>query len=377
MDPKTERALIEEILGLREARTFFLEDDVAASPVERYLSPERFERERERVLRRLPSVLAHASELPQPHSFVRRELAGLPVLLTRDGDGEARAFLNVCRHRGMRLVEAESGCKRRFSCPYHAWTYDTAGALVGVTHGEAGFPGLDRDALGLRALACVERHGWIWVAAEGVDVDAHLADIEADLAWLDGGTLTVAHVDEVTYAVNWKILIEGGIESYHFRVAHAKTIGPHFLDTGSTHQRLGSHLRNVLPRRSLLELAAHPEREWRLRDHANLVYTLFPNTQLLVQQDHLIWFQSVPLAPDRTRLRLATLVPAEPDPTEEPWASRWAKNHAITRRTLDEDFAIGEGIQAGLASGANAELRLGRYEGAIARFNRCVEDALG
>ena len=185
------------------------------------------------------------------------------MLLTRDGDGRVHAFLNVCRHRGSRLVDEVSGCKRRFSCPYHAWTWDNRGVLKGVPHGDKGFPDLDKSALGLRRLACREHHGWIWLSAvpdgaapvEAFDPAAYLDGLDRDFDWLDAGALTVAHTDEQIRAVNWKILIEGGIEAYHFRVAHRDTIGPHFPDNLSSYRMFGPHIRSVLPRAALADLA--------------------------------------------------------------------------------------------------------------------------
>lgn len=376
MDRSTEIELLEELVRLREARAFHPDDETATSPVARYTCPERFSRERKVLFRTLPAIVAHASELAEPDSFLTRDLAGLPLLLTRDGEGTAHAFLNVCRHRGTRLVDAASGCRRRFACPYHAWTYDNRGALEAVTHGAAGFPGIDRDRLGLKRLGCAEAHGWIWVVGDtetAPDIDGFLGGLAADFAWLDAGNLRIAHEETGERAANWKILVEGGIETYHFRTAHKDTIGPYFQDTLSSYRVFGPHIRSVLPRARLDETMAEPRESRSLRRAANLVYTVFPSAQLLVQEDHIVWVQSLPLAPDRTRVRIATLAPSDFDPADAEAARHWRKNHDITVRTLAEDFAIGESIQSGLLSGANDELRFGRFEGALDRFNRTVE----
>ena len=371
MDRATEIELLEELVGLRRARAFFLDDEVATSPVARYISPERFSRERDGLFRALPVLVAHASELAAPDSFLTRDFAGLPLLLTRDGEGAPHAFLNVCRHRGTRLVDAARGCRHRFACPYHGWTWDNRGGLEHITHGAAGFPGIDRESLGLKRLGCVEAHGWIWVAAGSEtepDVERFLDGLAADLAWLGAGDLRIVHEDGEERAANWKILVEGGIESYHFRIAHKDSIGPYFQDSLSSYRFLGRHIRTILPRTRLDAMMGEPKHSWSLRRAANLVYTVFPSTQLLVQEDHVVWVQALPLAPDRTRVRIATLAPADSEDSEH-----WRRNHAITVETLSEDFAIGESIQGGLLSGANAELRFGRFEGALDRFNRIVE----
>ncbi len=81
-----------------------------------------------------------------------------------------------------------------------------------------------------------------------------------------------------------------------FRVAHKKTIGPFYEDNLSTYQKLGPHLRSILPRTSLVDIAQDDPQDWRLRDHANILYNLFPLTSLLVQQDHVVWISQMPLA---------------------------------------------------------------------------------
>ena len=379
MDRKTELELLEELAGLREARSFYLDDEVATSPVERYTCPDRFAQERQALFRSKTAIVAHGSELAEPDAFLTRDFAGLPLLLTRDAAGDVHAFLNVCRHRGSRLVDEAGGCRRRFTCPYHAWTYDNCGTLKGMTYGETGFPGIDKSALGLKRLGCREAYGWIWVAAEiesAPDVDGFLGGLAGDFAWFRGDSLKIAHEEKWERAANWKILFEGGLESYHFRIAHKDTIGPFFQDNLSSYRMFGPHIRSILPRARLDAEMAEPEESRSLRRAANLVHSVFPSAQLLVQEDHIVWIQALPLAPDRTRVRLATLVPVEFDPADAEAAAHWRKNHDITVRTLSEDFAIGEGIQRGLLSGANTELRFGRFEGALARFNRIVEREL-
>lgn len=374
MDRTTEIALLEELQGLKDQKLFFLDDDVVASPVDRYADADRFAREMKAVFRGLPVIAAHASELPDPGSYLTRDLFGLPLLLTRDRDGTAHAFLNVCRHRGARLVLEESGCKNAFSCPYHAWTWSNAGELRGVPHEKPGFPGLDKAAHGLKRLPVDERHGLIWVVADPAadpDFDSYLSPLARDLEWFDMENMGIACSDIIEKNANWKLLVEGGIEAYHFKVAHRDTIGPHFLDNLSSYAMLGSHMRSVLPRSSLPELAGAPKEDWSIRNEANVLYTVFPTSQFLLMQDHVAWIEEIPLAHDRTRLRLSTLAPKSEITPEN--AEHWARNHQITMVTLAEDFDINEAVQAGLDSGANDALTFGRYEGALNAFNREVE----
>jgi len=378
MERGTEIALAEELLELKASGKHFLDEAATTSPVDHYLSEQRFAEERTKLLMVQPHAVAHVSELPEPGSFLRRDLFGQPVLLARDKQGDVRAFLNVCRHRGAQLVAEESGCQHKFSCPYHAWTYSSAGKLLAAPHFKEGFPGAEKSDFSLTTLPCREAYGFVWVVPTvGLDAPLHgyLDEMGDELGELDVGSLDIAVEDTIICDANWKVLIEGGIESYHFKVAHRDTIGPYFEDNLSSYQSYGKHMRSVLPRASMSEVFPNlPQDQWRLRDHANIIYTMFPTSQMLVQQDHLIWIRSTPISAGKTELRLATMVPRSGHYGEGKGQAYWERNHAITMNTLKEDFEIGEGIQRGLASGANSELNFGRFEGALEVFKQTVNE---
>ncbi len=375
MQREIELALIDELMTLKHNGTHFMDADVARNPVTHYLSEARFTREREEIFARMPMIAAHKSEMANPGDFLSRDIAGRAVLLTRDKTGAVNAFLNVCRHRGTQLVEDAAGCKGRFSCPYHGWTYANTGELIAAPHFDTGFAGLDKKDLGLKRLACEERFGMIWVtlAADAMSVDEFLGDLTPELEALGIDAMCIAAENTETHAANWKILIEGGIEAYHFKVAHRDTIGPYFEDNLSSYRMFGAHMRSILMRNSMTRLTPETRDSWRLRDHAQVLYSLFPGTSLLVQSDHIAWVQAEPLSPARTRLRLATLVPQG----EAGNQAHWQRNHIITKTTLDEDFAIGESIQKNLASGSNEHMLFGRFEGALNAFNAVVDGFLG
>ena len=360
------------MLGLREAKSHYLDDEIEFNSVDQYQSEPVFRHECDHIFARLPAVAAHVSELPKPGNFVKREIAGRSLLLTRDAQGNVHAFLNICRHRGAQLVDDESGCKHLFTCPYHAWSYANTGELVSVPHIDTGFPDLDMAQYSLKSLQCEERFGLVWVIVMPdirFDFDAYFAPIAADAEGLDLANMAIVHEEKKVLNSNWKILVEGGIESYHFKVAHRKTIGPYFEDNLSSYQMLGDHMRSVLMRSSMHVLRDQPLEQWRLRDHANIIYTFFPTTQLLVQKDHIVCINSCPISAGQTELRVATLAP------KSRLAERayWQKNHEITSATLNEDFVICESIQNGFASCANEVITFGRFEGALTEFNHTIK----
>lgn len=381
MDLTTEHRLLNQLVELRRARRPFTTRPPTRSPLERYIGSDTFDAEREQIFRKVPLVVAHRSEVSEPGSFVTRTRLGTPLLIVRAADERVRAFLNVCRHRGASVVRADEGCQKRFSCPYHAWTYDDVGHLVGVPARDVGFPDLDLSERGLVELACEERHGLIWVQLEpGSDLclDTHLGAIGADLAWLSIEDLEVWDISERTWNANWKILIEGGLESYHFQVAHRDTIAYLFAENLSTFEVIGRHVRSLLPKRTIDDLPSAPRDEWRLRRHANVLYNLFPATALLVQPSHIAMLEFLPVAADRTHVRIVTLVPAKPthERTDRE-RENWDFNHSLPVRAFDEDFVLAEEIQVGMATDANQHFLFGTFEGALDDFHRVLDASLG
>jgi phenylpropionate dioxygenase-like ring-hydroxylating dioxygenase large terminal subunit len=117
--------------------------------------------------------------IPKPGDYFTDNNCGVPILVVRDHDGEVRAFLNVCRHRGAQVATACGQIKRNFVCPYHGWSYDDRGKLVGIPDSR-NFDGVDRDEHGLVALPACERFGCIWVQPEPgthFDIDKELGHL--------------------------------------------------------------------------------------------------------------------------------------------------------------------------------------------------------
>ena len=102
---------------------------------ERYTSKERLEKEKEVIFKNYPIVTGPAAQLTATGDYFLHDLTGLPIVVIKGKDGKVRAFLNMCRHRGVRLLEEPKGqIKRNIVCPYHAWSYDTQGCLKGIFH---------------------------------------------------------------------------------------------------------------------------------------------------------------------------------------------------------------------------------------------------
>ena len=131
-------------------------------PAWTYRDPEFFELEQERVFASSWQVVCHQSDVPNPGDWHTLDYLGESVIVLRGADRSLRAFYNVCRHRGSRLLDGASGCAKKLVCPYHAWTYDLDGALAGVPD-SASYPGRDdiRDFLSLNpSFRLLVAHGY-------------------------------------------------------------------------------------------------------------------------------------------------------------------------------------------------------------------------
>jgi phenylpropionate dioxygenase-like ring-hydroxylating dioxygenase large terminal subunit len=370
------------VLAHLEHRTTDREAGPTTVPVAAYADPARFEREQGPLFRDLPLALCHSSQLAAPGSFVTHDASGIPLLIVRGDDGQVGAYLNVCRHRGTRVEAAACGARKAFVCPYHAWSYGRDGALLGRPH-EEGFEGIGRDTRGLVRVPAGEAAGFVFVRPSRLgldespvlDVDAWLGGLVPDLAGFGTASAHVYSPIVKTKELSWKLAIDVFLETYHLRSTHRDSIYPLFFDNLGLVDPVGPHLRNVFPKRSIRDLVGISDERWELRKHANVLFHVFPNTLVLVEPDHCAVLHLWPLCPSRTSITAYTLVPEAP--TTDKARAYWDANNKILYDAIEEDFAMGESIQRGLASGANREVVFGAFEHALAHFHRQVDRSLG
>jgi len=378
-------ALLKQCLQYTDEKSTQMAAEEYLAPVEQYTDLTWFEKEKKGLIQRYPTMIVHISELPESNTFVRREFGGMSLLVTRDKEDEYHVFLNVCRHRGAALVSEEKGCAKRFTCPYHAWTYANDGKLQGVPHGKKGFPTLKREELGLVELESEVALGFVWTRLVPPSADAtpqpfalreFLGAFYEDLEHFALDEHEILFEEHSRWRANWKILAEGGLETYHLQEAHKKTIAPLFLDTVSMHHQINIHQRSILPKRSLLTLPSQEESTWSIREHANVLFSLLPFSSLLVQPDHITWILMVPVSPEETQTSIYTLIPKKEGERSEKEFRYWQKNHELLVVTLTEDFDLAESIHKGFHSGANTHLRFARFEGALQTLHKIIHEAV-
>lgn len=304
---------------LREASTL---------PGPLFSDPAIYGREVERLFRRNWQCIGREDEIAAPGSFRTVEVAGSGVLVLRNARGALKAFHNVCRHRGTRLVEAAEGTSlTRLVCPYHAWTYDLDGRLLGTPHMQEA-KGFDRSEFGLHPVALETWRGFVFVnlSPHPEPLAKALGGLPARVANYPLETLRRTHRVVYEIAANWKLVVQNANECYHCPGVHPQLVkitpyrsgeedlrdGPvfggwmDFVDGVATATLSGTTARRPFPGLSAEDL------------RRVYYYVLYPANFLSLFPDYVTFDWFIPLGPERTRLLFDIYVQGEQtDPAED------------------------------------------------------------
>ena len=174
--------------------------------------------------------IGRSDELAAPGDYLAHDIAGVPVLAVRQEDGGLKAFVNACAHRFACIVSDKQGNTKRFTCPYHAWTYDLAGNLVRAPFMDMK-QGFDAGEHALRRLHLDVWEGFVYVTLSeqpGTTPTQALAPLRDNIVGrFDMSCYRTVMRRTMLWDANWKNLIENFVESYHVPMAHKKTFAKH------------------------------------------------------------------------------------------------------------------------------------------------------
>ena len=343
-----------------------------------YVDPAWFADERQALFRERPLFAGLSVECSEPGSYITRECGGIPIGIVRQRNGMLSAFVNICRHRAATLLQNAQGQNlRSIVCPYHGWTYDTAGKLLNRPLSDECFADIEH-ACNLVPVAVQEKHGLMFVHPSdhrSFEVDELLYGIADEFTGYGIETAFPIETRVTTWQMNWKLLLDTFLEPYHVRFLHRRTIDPVFF----SHQlfdSFGPAPRVIGLRRTIMEqLASVPRENWRLFPHAAAVYVLLPNGLLTYQGDHLETWRVEPIDVNTTRAYTTIFSPEKP--RSEKALGYWLKNlEILCNVAMNEDFPCQIEIHKNLASGAVAEVIYGRLEPALIQFHTSINNTV-
>ena len=291
--------------------------DAKTLPQSYFIAPEVFDVEREKIFSKQWLLLGHQSEVANPGDYFVREVppspkgygatsAGESLIVTRDKSGEVHVFYNVCRHRGTRLCEEQSGHAAAIQCPYHAWTYGLDGRLVGAPHMDE-VRGFDRNEYSLRDVNLGLWEGFILVNLddEAPSLEEWFAPLAGKFSNWNLPQLRSANRVEYDVKANWKLMFENYSECYHCPGVHPQLQKVSPYDSAENDLREGPFLGGFMkinPGKSLTTsgnaCAAFVGKIENLQ-HV-FYYSIFPNMLLSLHPEYVMVHQLWPQSPERT-----------------------------------------------------------------------------
>jgi phenylpropionate dioxygenase-like ring-hydroxylating dioxygenase large terminal subunit len=348
-------------------------------PMDGYTDPAQLALEQTVFFKKTPLMLGLSSDLPGINTYVATNETGVPILMTRDATGSFRAFLNVCRHRGMQVVATGRGEGRQFSCPFHAWTYQNTGDLIAVTHKDK-FGCLAQRDFGLTALPSAEVAGTLWVqptVGKPLDATGLLGPLADEFRHWGLTQHPFRETQVIEADINWKLAIDTFGENYHFNVLHRTSLATDIIGNLQTHDIFDRHYRMVFASKAGFDqalAAGAPIEKWPYRQLTLNVYFLFPNVIFLVDPAGIDVLRMYPAdnAPGRSRTHHSYY--PHPDLADAITESRFPGFNKII---VDEDFWAATSIQRNVDAGVQPRGLFGRNEPALHHYHRVHRDALG
>jgi phenylpropionate dioxygenase-like ring-hydroxylating dioxygenase large terminal subunit len=343
--------------------------------------------EYERLIKPSWQLVCHVNSIAHPGDYVALELGADSVVAVRTSSGTIKAYHNVCRHRGARILDGTGNCPGAITCPYHGWSYKLSGELLGMPERDS-FPGLDRSQFALKAITSEVMFGFVFVCL------ADTAPVPLASIWEGFAHELVPHrfedmvplgpLSTEYWDCDWKIAMDNYLESYHVPIGHPglfRMFTPDYEDqlnlpTGVARgiswfrdrlsTRWSERLYQQLVGKVTQELPEPHRRRWSF-------YSMLPNLGIDVFPDQMDFFQVLPRGPGKCLIRGGSF--ALPDERREMRIVRYL-GARINRQVNREDRSLCRRVQEGLASGSYEPGPLSRLENCMLEFHDLLREKI-
>jgi phenylpropionate dioxygenase-like ring-hydroxylating dioxygenase large terminal subunit len=357
-----------------------------ALPAWVYNNAEMTRLEYERILRPAWQIICHVSALKSPGDYVTADLGGIDsVVALRDSLGQIRAFHNVCRHRGSRILDGAGHCPGAVTCPYHGWSYRLSGELLAISARDT-FPPLDRTQLGLKPVRMQVLFGFVFICLTGEPkpLEEIFAGIAAEFAphrFEDMEPIGGTYVEH--WECDWKIAMDNYLESYHVPIGHPglnRMFTPDYDDQRNypgvasgvswlrerPSSRWSERMYQQMVEQVTTDLPPEHRKRWSF-------YSSLPNLGIDVFPDQMDFFQVLPRGPGKCTIRGASF--GRPDARREMRIVRYLATR-INRQVQREDESLCRRVQQGLASPSYEPGPLSRLENCMLEFHNLLRERI-
>ena len=331
--------------------------------------------EKKIIFEESPICLGTAALVPNQGDWFTVDIGDKSILIVRNNKTEISAYLNICSHRGAKLVEGSGTKAYAFKCPYHSWVYNLDGELKARPR-ENAFEEINKDQCSLQKFELDNHQGFLWLIMDKKAKNKHASN-KADLNELliDYDFNKYQHFKSIKIypKLNWKLAVDTFLELYHIDELHTKSLAPIIKNDLQLFDTYGKNIRVIGARHSAVKLnrVLKDQREFDI--HTIQLRILFPNTILVCHPDHVEVWQILPKNEVNECEVSFSLY------TKEAFSSKsairhWDNNFNLAlNAVVKEDFPLGENVQKGFYAAPKRKIIFGKNEPALQHFHKQIK----
>ena len=331
--------------------------------------------EKKIIFEESPICLGTAALVPNQGDWFTVDIGDKSILIVRNNKTEISAYLNICSHRGAKLVEGSGTKAYAFKCPYHSWVYNLDGELKARPR-ENAFEEINKDQCSLQKFELDNHQGFLWLIMDKKAKNKHSSN-KADLNELliDYDFNKYQHFKSIKIypKLNWKLAVDTFLELYHIDELHTKSLAPIIKNDLQLFDTYGKNIRVIGARHSAVKLnrVLKDQREFDI--HTIQLRILFPNTILVCHPDHVEVWQILPKNEVNECEVSFSLY------TKEAFSSKsairhWDNNFNLAlNAVVKEDFPLGENVQKGFYAAPKRKIIFGKNEPALQHFHKQIK----